>query len=183
LSEDYETIGRADRAAEALRIGIARPYDGTPEGIEDKALRDAFDCEQLGRLLVVQKKYPDVVRLYRARGDCNGLGGAWLGIAYQRLGQPANAIPLLEGELKAVEKAVAQYESELAGGKLAKDDRATTTQLLVESKAQAALELEALIRAYLATGRKTDAVRSARTLQRYDARLGTALAADVAAAP
>lgn len=183
LSEDYEKIGRPDRAAEALRIGIAMPYDGTPEAIEDKALRDPLDCDQLGRLLVVQKKYPDVVRLYLARGDCNGLGGAWLGIAYQKLGQAANAIPLLEGELKSVEKTIAQYQSELADGKLPKDERAIATQLLAENRAKAALQLDALARAYLAAGRKTDAQRTALNLRKYDARLGAALAADIAAAP
>jgi tetratricopeptide (TPR) repeat protein len=183
LAEDYEKIGRLDRAAEALRAAIAKPHDGTQEGIEDKALRDSFDCAELGRLLVAQKKYPDVVRLYLARGDCNGLGGGWLGIAYQNLGQSGRAMPLLEDELRSVEKAIAQYESELAGGKLAKDERTIRTRLLAESKAEAALQLDALGRAYLAGGRRTDALRTARTLQKYDARLGARLAADIESAP
>lgn len=187
LSDSYKSIGRFDRAVEALSTSIAVPDDGTIEGIEDNVIRDSIDCAGLGRLLAAQKKYPDVVRLNLARGDCNGfgesLGKGPLGVAYQGLGQPEKAIPLLERELEGFEESVARYESALADGKLAKGDRAIKTELLAENKAEAVLELDALGRAYLALGRKADAQRIARTLQKYDAKLAASLTAQIASKP
>lgn len=185
LSGEYEKIGRLDRAVETLRTSVATPHDGTTAGMEDKMMRDMSDCGELGRLLVAQKKYPDVVRLYLARGDCNGygdsLGAGSLGIAYLRLGQAAKAIPLLEDKLEDVELSIKQYEAELADTKLAQADRRIKVKVLAEYRAEAVLELDALARAYLASGRTADAQRIARILQKYDATLATRLASAIAA--
>jgi tetratricopeptide (TPR) repeat protein len=184
LSDSYLDIGRPDRAAEALRTSIAMPHDGSPEAIEDNMMRDMFECGKLGRALIAQKRYPDVVRLYLARGDCNGLGDSlgagWLGIAYQRLGQPGKAIPLLEDATKGFEGSIAEKEAELASGKLTKDEREFAIEYLAEIRADGVQELDALGRAYLASGRKADAQRIARTLQKHDPKLGAQLAAEIA---
>lgn len=184
LADDYEKLGRSDLAITALRASIDMPHDSTPEGIETKAMSDVYQCTLLGRLLASQKKYPDVVRLYLARGACNGLtADGPLGAAYLGLGQAAKAVPLLEKALEGFEDSVAAEERALAGGKLTKDERDVKATMLAETKAEGTQDLYALGRAYLLTGRAADARRIARTLQRYDAKLASKLTAEVGAAP
>lgn len=184
LSDSYEEVGRPDRAIAALRTALALPSDGTQEGIESKLMSDFFHCGRLAWLLVGQKQYPEVVRINFARGPCNGIVAQEpLGIAYVALNQPQKAVPQLEKGLEGFEKSIAEYERELSDAKLAKDQRELKTELLSDLKSESSQSLHALGRAYLATGRKADAQRTARTLQRYDANLAAQLTAEIGEKP
>lgn len=184
LSDSYKEVGRPDRAITALRTALAVPNDGTLEGIESRIMRDFFHCGKLSWLLVGQKQYPEVVRMNFARGPCNGIiVEGTLGIAYVALNQPQKAIPDLEEALDGFEKPIEESQRKLSDPKLTKDDRKFHIERLAELKSESSQKLYALGRAYLLTGRKADAQRTAKTLQRYDAQLASKLTAEIASAP
>ena len=183
LSNSYAELERPEEAIAAMRAALAIPDDGTVDGIEAKVMQDFSNCRRLGELLVEQKHYPEVVRQNFARGSCNSMmGPGELGVAYVALEQPAKAIPQLEAALKGFEKSIADSTSELASPMLKKEERESLAESLADLKADSTRDLYALGRAYQLTGRAADAGRTARTLQKYDAKLGAKLSAEVGSA-
>lgn len=185
VADEYEELGEWARAAAVYRVMLAaQPATNDPEAGFAKAMDDTITCDDLGRALVQQKKYPEVVRLYVARGACSEfVVEAHLGVAYAWLGQPAKAIENLESATAATADNITYYERELASGKLDPDKREVPRILLAKYRIGYAQQLHALGHAYVLAGRKPDAQRTAKTLERYDAKLASKLTAEIGEKP
>ncbi|MEZ5531496.1 MAG: tetratricopeptide repeat protein [Steroidobacteraceae bacterium] len=182
LADSYRKVGRRDRAITALRTAINLPHDGTSEGIEAKAMNDFTACRDLGRLLIDEKRYPDVIRMHLARGACHdGMGPGAVGAAYLALDQVGKAVAHLEEAVEGLEESL-DWGSSLSSGKRTAREQAFDREYRAEKKAEAAQDLYALGRAYLAVGRGADAQRIAVRLQRLDPKLAAQLSAGPGAA-
>ncbi|MGE0582629.1 MAG: tetratricopeptide repeat protein [Steroidobacteraceae bacterium] len=190
ITSEYEKLGEWARAAAIYRVKLAaQPSANDPDAALNKEMDDSITCEDLGRALVRQKKYPDVVRLYLARGPCHGLvahglvNQAPLGAAYAGLGQPGKAIENLEPSTAEAADRIAGYESQATSDKLDSGKRDTYRRMAANARAEYAQDLAALGQAYVLAGRKADAQRTSGTLRRLDKNLAGKLDAQIAASP
>ena len=185
LTDEYEELGEWARAAAIYRVKLAaQPATNDTDAEVAKMMDDRINCENLGRALVHQKKYPDVVRLYLARGTCHVyVARGPLGAAYAGLRQPGKAIENLEPLTAETADRIASYESQAASDKLDPKERDTSRRMAANAQVEYAQDLAALGQAYVLAGRRADAQRTSGTLRRLDQSLAAKLDAQIAAGP